>query len=221
MSKYLIYIFIPGLIIFSITCKKENDVITSADNINVLVNTVKYEVKNSYWTNMQFQYSQFTVNYNQYGFYYMLDSNSFIRISFGIAHKSTDYSPETECLKLKNEIFYEIFRTGDYGFIPSYTINDLTFYEPGVIIEYQTREKFYSSIKRIDYKCFINSENSCGIKQIEFVKKNLDWSDCKHSKRILRIEGSFECYVYSNDNENFQIDSLKLTCNDFIGTVQN
>jgi hypothetical protein len=221
MSKYIKYILVSGLVIFSITCKKDNEVIKSDDHINVLIGNDEFKVKNSYWTNMHFDYMQFAHNYNQYGFYYGLDSNSFIKISFGIVHKSTDYNLEKQCLKLKNEIFYETFKPGNCDFFPTCYVSELEYYDTGAIVEYQTREKSYSPYKRDDYKCSISSDYNFKIKQIEIVNKNLDWSDCEHSHRILRIEGSFECYVYYHHNDDNQTDSLKLTCDDFVGTIQN
>jgi hypothetical protein len=220
--KYIVSFAI--LITILITCKKEEgDLIKGKDHINLIINNNFLVGDSSYWSNVH-SGGYYLDDLSQFGFRYFLDSNTCVKISLGMLHKFVDYNLKNPCkygYKLKDEIFYEIFKLGNFDYFSCCVINDLSLYDVKAEVELFKNSERYSTIRNDGNNCSTNSENSFKIEQIEIIKKNLDWSDCEHSHRILRIEGYFECYVYKTNFENNKIDSLKLTCNDFIGTIQN
>ena len=215
MKKLVLLILISILLI---SCKKEKDIDSFLEEnfkIEVKIDDCLYFSDSTKWHNAQV-ISKISVNSYDLGIKYIIDSLNSVRISIGLAYTFKDYYDNPNCpdsYELNDSLFYSIFHTGNYKYRSSYSTHLLPQYDPFIYIQIEKDGICYSSIRLDGTNSTTNNNNFFSLNNTSVIKKINDWTDCDHLRREIKTKGNFECYVYTH----FELDSIKVDCNNFIG----
>lgn len=207
-----------------VSCKKESDdEIREGDYVSIQCDSNTLHADTSYFFDEFSGYgSGGYENLTGFGFYYCFNSNSGLLIIFELYHKAEDLKLTCGTFnhyKLNDMTFYSIFHEGSYEYRSSNVINDLTLYVPVVFVSMTKEGVEYTNLRYKNNKWSSYSMNRFTVNNFNITKEITNWSDCDNLKREVRIKGNFDCYLYHIDRITYEIDSIKVTCTGFVGTI--
>lgn len=218
------------IVITSLCCSRVQDEGLFSEEITIKIQGQEY-YSSEQWHSFDGIGHDYAIELSSYGMVYYLDTGIQLTIYWGYYHDIRDQYSEKSCGGLyyfiEDASFHNIFSLGENEFL----YESLTSWDErsagvkGVYVKLNIDGKRYYSYKIINGHYL----NGSGNKYIELTEKKIiyesynfitDPSECTDDKiRTLKLEGRFNCTVYSCDRNTEICDSIEITDCEFKGVL--